>query len=121
MILGMSCGLFAQSQNGVWSLAPKYHDYFTGNTSSLPNNVLPAQNASNAMLDANDELKFFIVDNNIYDDVGGLIGNIKDFYNANNPNPKTCLSVSSTSEIMIIPDPSNCGRYYILTSTNYFF
>jgi len=120
MILGISYGLFAQTQNGVWSLTPKYSKITPINFQpaiSLPNIVLPAQNASNAMLDANDELKFFIVDNNIYDDVGDLIGNIKNFYNANNPYPRTCLSVSSTSEIMIIPDPSNCGRYYILTST----
>lgn len=69
MSLGISYGLSAQTQNGVWSLTPNYSKVTTNNV--LPPVPLPtandyagdeATNVSNAMQDADGNLLFFIVD-----------------------------------------------------------
>ena len=60
----MSSGLFAQTQNGVWSL-PEYYWKSQSPIQPLPTqnpsigyDGLPATNASNAMQDANGDLFF---------------------------------------------------------------
>ncbi|PWH85177.1 hypothetical protein [Brumimicrobium oceani] len=118
IILGFSCGLFAQTQtqNGVWSL-PEYYWESQSPIQPLPTqnpNIgydgLPASNVSNAMQDANGDLLFFIVDDEIYDKEGYTIGI---FDAAPNYPP---FEVKGTSEISIVPVPGNCSQFYIFLS-----
>ena len=103
------------AQNSVWSVPPYYKDIaqivplptvlppglgYTGN---------PATNASNAMQDANGDLLFFIVDDEIFDKEGYMIGNLSWISSPSN-------QVKGTSEIAIIPQPGNCSVYYIVTA-----
>ncbi|PWH85175.1 hypothetical protein DIT68_11100 [Brumimicrobium oceani] len=118
MILGFAFILTAQtpSQNNIWSMTGQYYDSDDGYIYSLPTqnpNIgydgLPASNASNAMQDANGDLLFFIVDGEIYDKEGYMIGNLSWISSPTN-------EVKGTSEIAIIPQPGNCSVYYIVAA-----
>jgi len=102
----------AQSQNNVWSLAPNYYNNVT--IPSLPNGPNPgldysgqaASNVHNAMQDANGNLLFFMVDDQIFDKDGYLI----DYVYSNS------IAVKGTAEIAFVPDPVNCQKYYIIAA-----
>lgn len=106
--------LQAQTQNNVWSLAPNYYNNDIGSPYNLPqgpNNGLnyageQAESCHNAMQDANGELLFFMVDDKLYDKDGYLI----DYVAWHN------IQVKGTSEIVFIPDPVNCQKYYIIAA-----
>lgn len=82
---------FAQSQNNLLSIPPKYykpafgtvHDlptqwpgYFVGSTYVWGYDGQPAQHNHNAMQDAQGNLLFFMVDNYVYDKKGYYINTI---------------------------------------------
>lgn len=115
--------LFAQ-QNATWSLPPNYAKFTPGGTQTLPlphpafqpDGVTPndsttmtdgydgqvSEYAHNAMQDVNGNLLFFIVDGFVFDKLGQYIGKICSLY-----------SVFGTTEIMIVPDPNDCDKYYL--------
>jgi hypothetical protein len=124
MILGFAFIICAQPQfqNNIWTLPSQYRNFDNALTLSLPY-VSPsefgyqqgtlAKCASNAMQDANGDLLFFIVDDEIYDKDGYTIGLLSDKYaNSISPSPST-LFVNGTSEITIVPNPVNCSQFYI--------
>ncbi|MCF8445079.1 MAG: T9SS type A sorting domain-containing protein [Crocinitomicaceae bacterium] len=102
----------AQSQNNVLSLAPNYLKNSTPfNLPQGPNNGLnyageQAESCHNAMQDANGNLLFFMVDDKLYDKDGYFI----DYVAWNN------IQVKGTSEIVFVPDPVNCQKYYIIAA-----
>src|SRR5690554_767160 len=111
------------AQNGVWTLPPNYS---INNTISLSVYPLPtvsssqygyhgdeAKNASNAMQDANGDLLFFIVDGEVYDKEGYLIGDLTTKLQNTSNSPDR---VKGTAEIAIIPQPDNCDVYYIVAA-----
>lgn len=112
-ILGFTATInTVQAQNNVWSLAPNY--YTTGTPIGLPQGLNPgfdysgqnASNVHNAMQDANGNLLFFMVDDQIFDKDGYLI----DYVYSNN------VAVKGTAEIAFVPDPANCQKYYIIAA-----
>ncbi len=113
-IVGLSTIFSAQgqTQNNVLSLAPNYYE--NGQIFNLPlgpNNGLnyagePAESCHNAMQDANGNLLFFMVDDKLYDKDGYFI----DYVAWNN------IQVKGTSEIVFVPDPVNCQKYYIIAA-----
>jgi len=104
----------AQTQNNIWSLSPNYYDNDNGQPFSLPQGPnagfdysgLPATNVHNAMQDANGNLLFFMVDDQVFDKDGYLI----DYVYSNN------VAVKGTAEIVFVPDPVNCQKYYIVAT-----
>jgi hypothetical protein len=104
----------AQTQNNVWSLPPNYYNNAT--TQSLPNGGISgfdyqgeqALYAHNAMQDANGNLLFFVMDGKIYD---------KDGYFIDEMYHSSYGTILGGQEITIVPDPGNCQRYYIFSST----
>ncbi len=118
MSLGFTFILTAQQtlfQNNMWSITKWCYNSDIGTINPLPAPTagvgydgLPATNVSNAMQDANGDLLFFIVDNEIYDKEGYTIGDMNIAIGSS-----TYLKVDGTSEITIVPDPTNCSQYYI--------
>jgi hypothetical protein len=69
----------------------------------------PAQYASNAYHNpVTGELLFFVVDYRVYDQDGFLIDELR----------LSAAEANGLSEIVIVPDPNDCKRYYILTVVN---
>lgn len=109
--------LLAQTQNRTWSLPPNYVDYTPGGptSQSLPTqtgfdqlvifenykSTRLSSRSHNAMHDANGNLLFFIVDDLVYDADGFVMAP---------------LPGRGNSEIVIIPVPGSCSRYYIVTN-----
>ncbi|MFA5670687.1 MAG: hypothetical protein WC967_15740, partial [Balneolaceae bacterium] len=114
LISMMSIAQYTQSQNPVWSTPPYYVK------DNLPHNLPTVSpfynNASNMHLDANGDILFYIIDDDIFDKDGDFIGNLMNFYDATHFLPYICMDISNTSEIVIVPDPANCSRFYIITS-----
>lgn len=105
-------GLITFAQNQAWILAPKKFT-MTSSPVSAPLPTMndytgdPAKYAQNIQVDANGNILFFIVDGIVYDKNGKGIGVIQGaggYY------------VHGEAEIVIVPDPSNCSRYYIIGS-----
>ena len=116
------------AQNPGWTVPNKYVKFETWST-TLPSLPVPtniygststntandpwdgydanqtADYASNMMLDQQGNIRFFIVDGFIYDGEGNFI----DYLQTPNGN-----MVTGYSEIAIVPDPSDCDRYYII-------
>src|SRR5690554_3913150 len=115
--LGFLFCLNGQIQNPGWSLPPNYtfNDGSSQTISGLPSNNT-ASNASNMQLDANGDMLFYIVDNEVRDVDGDLIGDFRQFYESANWLPYMCMGLAYTSEILIIQDPNNCNRYYVVSS-----
>jgi hypothetical protein len=63
---------------------------------------------SNCIMDANNELLFFIVDEFVYNKDGYSLGELRYM-------DTEIIYVKGTSEISIIPDPENCQKYYIIS------
>jgi hypothetical protein len=69
----------------------------------------PAEYASNAYHNPVDgSLLFFVVDYRVYDQDGFLIDELR----------LSSAEANGLSEIVIVPDPNDCKRYYILTVVN---
>lgn len=71
-----------------------------------------AHSASNAMADENGNLLFFIIGTYIFDCEGFGIGHL----NIGDSDGMPFSSGVVGSEIMIVPDPANCSRYYLFFS-----
>lgn len=131
-LLGLVClCLNVWSQNPAWPLPGRYINYISNNSFSipnlpvpsslcnsgsgnnLPNNVIdgydgqPARYTSNMIRNSEGEVEFFIVDGQLYDGEGNYINTL-----AINGGPVA----TGTSETVIVPDPANCDRYYIIAS-----
>ena len=120
-LLGILLMKGAMAQNPTWIMPPYYNN--NGGSVSLlpipPNNSAndpydgydgqSAKFASNIIKGLNGGILFFIVDQFIYDKDGYLIDYIEN-YNEN------ISDITGTAEITVIPDPSDCNRYYIVST-----
>jgi hypothetical protein len=111
MLIGISQQIYAQ--NPVVIIAPNYISPIIG-LAPLPQRPgledyhgEKAECASNAMCDAQGQLKFFIVDDKIYDKEGYYIASM----NVTNNFAK------GRSEISIVKDPANCEQFFIFSSS----
>jgi hypothetical protein len=105
----------AQNQNHVWSIVPKAITF--GNTGGLSTNLLPqinplqtSQYPSNAMEDVNGNVLFSVYDGTVYTDANG--GQWKDIILPNGG------ILKGGTEVLIIPVPSSCHKYYIVSAKN---
>jgi hypothetical protein len=110
---------YGDSGNPVWSLPPFYRQNVIGTT--LPLNTSndytgqTATNCYNAMtnLDAGTP-RFFIVDGKIYDTEGRFIDEMRVtrqvFGNS------VTFPIRGTAEVVIVPEPESCDRYYIIAA-----
>jgi len=112
------------AQNSHWILAPNYYNnqplplpiptyYFDTpalGLSSLTEDYQgqASEYASNMMVKPNGEIEFFIVDGQIYDKSGHIIDELYSHQEAE--------VAKGSSEIMIIPFPGDCQKYYILST-----
>ena len=110
----------AMAQNPAWSLAPDYSSELInfGQVSPLPTsggyNGQPPQAASNMQLDAQGNILFFVIDQTVYDKDGDLIGSLAG--TISEPfSPYYCVWGFEGSELAIIPDPTSCSKYYIVS------
>lgn len=119
----MFIGTQLLAQNPYWIMAPK-KIYFppSGNPqeTSLPTAPLSdgyggvaSEYTQNLQLDARGEILFFVVDGIVYGKSGDRIG---DLYTAVNPGPSYYMR--GNAEVVIIPDPASCQRYYIVASAD---
>lgn len=120
--------LFGSAQNPAWTLPGNYIHYLSGSSFAVPGLPSPALNcynnapnqpgsawdgydgqlaeySSNMMLDRDGKVKFFIVDGIVYDGEGNYINELY----------ADQLLATGASETVIVPDPANCDRYYIIT------
>ena len=128
LLILLGFNLSVLSQNPVWTLPPNYTDFvFTDAlpTPTDPNNTYDSEDefyyyqgqsaevTHNSMVDAQGNLLFFIVDDIVYDSEGYAMGWLINF------SPQVLMK--GTSEMVIVPDPGNCFRYYIIGNglTNY--
>jgi len=108
-------------QNSLWSLPNLYAEFPDGNPPTLsslpiPPDAIPgddymaeeATNTHNAIHDQNGDLLFFIVDDGLYDKNGYGMAKLR----------LNTTAVKGYSEVCIVPDPANCERYYIFSSTH---
>ncbi|MDT8412523.1 MAG: T9SS type A sorting domain-containing protein [Vicingaceae bacterium] len=114
---------FAQpTQNNILSFPPYYYQFLNipplqplnapgGQSGFFFDNYdeTPAKFCHNAFQDINGEVAFFVVDDKVYNKDGYAF--IDNQLIDNNGFP-----YKGYSEIMIIPDPGNCNRYYIFTT-----
>ncbi|MBE2189302.1 MAG: T9SS type A sorting domain-containing protein [Candidatus Kapabacteria bacterium] len=114
LFVGLQTNLNAQTQNNVWSLPSNYLK--NSAPLPLPNGPLLGQDykgeqalhVHNAMQDANGNLLFFVMDGKVFDKDGYLID---EMYHS------SFGTIPGGQEICIVPDPGNCQRYYIFSST----
>lgn len=123
--------LAAHSQNTGWMLSGNYLDFLPNNSFGVPflpqptylcddgvtlnqsNTVLDGYDGqlpdftSNMIVDPQGEIEFFIVDGVVYDGEGHYIDELRI-----NGGPVA----KGASETVIVPDPANCNRYYIVTA-----
>ncbi len=121
--------LSVSGQNTGWTTPGTYFHYLPNNSFGVPNLPVPAtlcdagvtpntsasyvdgydgqaaEYASNMILNPQGEIEFFIVDGIVYDGNGHYI----DALIANGG------IATGASEVVIVPDPANCNRYYIIT------
>ncbi len=116
----------AMAQNPYWSLTPDYYNVNASSTSGLPQPTeLPdgtpitfaypslyyqgetAQYASNVIRNQSGEIEFFIIDAFVYDKYGYAITTLQ----------VATGDATGSSEILVVPDPANCNRYYIVSTT----
>lgn len=109
----LSLPLSIIAQNPISIIAPKY--FINGGTllnlptgpSSFDYHGAIAQCSSNAFPDAQGELKFFAVDDKIYDREGYLIGDLTESSGSSFP-------LKGRAELAIVPDMDNCSRFFII-------
>ncbi|MGM0479301.1 MAG: T9SS type A sorting domain-containing protein [Bacteroidota bacterium] len=108
----------AQSQstgNNLWSFPPNYLDQDNFSIDPLPEvsnpvpfddyNGDPATNTHNVMRDMDGNVRFFVVDNRVFDSQGRLIDKMYRY----------STDIKGAAETLILPDPSDCQRYYIFS------
>ncbi len=101
-------------QNPIWIFAPKYYSNISGTISNLPSGPNPsidyagqeAKCSSNAIADEEGNLRLFVVDGNVYDGSGYLLGNM--FYGGKDNKGR--------SETAIVTNPNNCNEVYIFAA-----
>lgn len=102
------------AQNNIWSLPSSYYNNVfvqglpIGSAPGLDYQGEQAQYVHNAMQDANGNLLFFVIDGKVYDKDGFFID---EMYHT------SFGYIPGGQEIVIVPDPGNCQRYYIFSST----
>jgi len=121
-ILFLTSNIYAQTQNNIWSLPPNYYDFSTQSLQALPTPGLvmptgpsgvpnysgePSEFMHNAMQDANGDLLFFIIDGVIYD---------KEGYGINEITINHGDTYKGYSDILIVPVPNECQKFYIIIS-----
>jgi hypothetical protein len=114
------------TQNSLWSLPNLYAEFPDEDPPELyslpiPPNAIPdvdymgqqATNAHNAIHDQNGELLFFVVDDRIFNHEGYGLGQFfgDGFEDLN------AWQIKGNAEVCVVPDPGNCSRYYMFTST----
>ncbi len=124
LIVGLGGIGLLRSQNPLWTLPNNYLDGMVPQslpTPTDPNNTYDpgeqyyyyqgqeAASTHNSMMDAQGNLLFFIVDEIVYDADGYAMGWLE---KASSP----YMSMKGTSEMVIVPDPGNCSRYYIISN-----
>ncbi len=123
ILLMCLCSIFLStylfSQSPIWTIGNQQMNWSLTNSQALPTPAGPsgldysgqqAQYAANAWHNPVDgSLLFFVVDHKVYDGEGYLI----DWIMLNG-----YLFCDGLSEISIVPDPNDCKRFYILTTTN---
>jgi hypothetical protein len=73
----------------------------------------PAKYNSNMQLDAQGNILFFVVDNRVFNKNGQAINEL--YSAASSP---VTLYMQGNAEMLIVPDPGNCSRYYIIASAD---
>jgi hypothetical protein len=103
-------------QNPLTIIAPNYFD--NNLTIPLPHGPTSidyqgqsADHSSNAYADPYGNLKFFIIDDKVYDYGGYLIGDLS--YTLLSPNTATRLK--GRSEVVVAPVPNECEKFYIIS------
>jgi len=129
-LLSLVCLTTFKAQMPIWSLPDQYYDFQIGQPFSLPtpgNLAYPdgydgrqATINQQIMTDENGQLKFFMIDQYLYNKNGYLMGVLKDNspYNpilGGNPNQ---IGDLLSSEISIVPRPGNCNQYFIVFSSD---
>lgn len=121
--------IYGFGQNPAWTLPDKYINFISNNSFAVPwlpspatlcnagvspnqaNTVYDgydgqlADFSSNMMVNPQGEVEFFIVDGVIYDGEGNYINSM--FTSGGG-------LATGSSETVIVPDPANCDRYYII-------
>ncbi len=117
-LIGLS--VFAQSPN--WIITPNDYNFIFPN--SLPIPPFPNQPSDpydgydgeyadfsqNGAYDADGNLRFFVVDGNVFDPNG-------EFILGNTLQTNTSLDACGRSETVIVQDPGDCQKYYIFTAS----
>ncbi|PHR46413.1 MAG: hypothetical protein COA32_11205 [Fluviicola sp.] len=114
----LSAGIYGQTQNtgnNIWSFPPNYIKT-NGQILALPEgpnagpfddyNGVPSNNSHNVMRDIDGNIRFFVVDERVFDNQGRLIDKM---YSG-------AKDIKGAAETVILPDPSNCQRYYIFST-----
>ncbi len=123
VIFNLSMIQLIKSQNQIWSLPPFYliNDGINQFYDPLPapggQNLagvdnydgIPASVNHNAMQDKDGNLLFFVVDGKVYDKKGEA------YVNNEMTNYSSAEIYEGFAETMIVPEPGNCGRYYIFS------
>lgn len=106
------------AQNPVWTLPNNLFDVIPNQLSTLPTGPSFGYDYSgqqalgnhNAMCDENGDLLFFVVDNKVYDKDGYFIDEMQ---GVEGP-------VLGGSELAIVPHPTDCRKYIIFSTCNYY-
>ena len=93
--------LSAQTQQSKWIVPPNIVDFTTGFTTSLPGTPPSSYNVANGAFDENGNLLFYVIDDNVYDNLGNVISG-------------TYPGSSYDKEILIVKVPQFCDKYYII-------
>jgi hypothetical protein len=107
------------AQNPIWIIAPNYLKFNpdepaevvplpTGTNPDFSYQGQPANYSSNAIADANGNLKCFIIDGRVYDNEGFFIGDFGTVVDL--IQDSQCYG---RSELAVVPDPGNCERLYV--------
>lgn len=111
---------YVNAQNPFWTLPPNYWDGdivfplpAPGASDNDHYDGTLADHAHNSIAKPNGEILFFVVDNVVYDGEGRKIDDISIADGGGS-------AINGSAEIGIIPDPSNCDRYYIITAGRQF-
>ncbi|MDX1651619.1 MAG: T9SS type A sorting domain-containing protein [Brumimicrobium sp.] len=96
--------------NNLWTFPPNQFDQVNLSIAPLPQGPdigdydgAPSQNSHNIIRDMDGNIRFFVVDNRVFDSEGRLINVMQNL----------STEVKGGAETLIVPDPNNCQRYYI--------
>jgi hypothetical protein len=116
MLLSIGSTSFGQqSQSQILTIPPNSIKYnsstpFTPGVSNLPigdYNGGTTTNPSNCWYDESGNIMFFIVDGNVYDGSGLLIGQLR--------TPVDKAVILGTTELVVIPVPGHCKQFYLVS------